>query len=153
MDIINLHHVKAQLSRLLDDVARGNEKTLAKNGKPVARLLSLKTAKRVPPYGLLKVKLKLRTGFDDPLLDDVVAGILGPQARAVRMLLDTRRSFGSRWVASVQRARSGRGLSRRRRFMFQWLRFRWLPSSMRWAKSTAIHVNSKTLLARSALKS
>lgn len=50
---------------------------LAKNGKPMARLSPLKPVKRVLPYGLLKGKLKLRAGFDDPLPDDVIAGFLG----------------------------------------------------------------------------
>ena len=77
MDIINVHDAKTHLSRLLDDVARGKEVMLAKNGKPMARLSPLKPAKRVLPYGLLKGKLKLRAGFDDPLADDVIAGFFG----------------------------------------------------------------------------
>ena len=77
MDIIDVHDAQTHLSRLLDDVARGKEMMLAKNGKPIARLSPLKPTKRVLPYGLLKGKLKLRAGFDDPLPDNVVAGFLG----------------------------------------------------------------------------
>ncbi len=38
----NVHEAKSHLSRLLDRVSRGEEVIIAKAGKPVARLVSVK---------------------------------------------------------------------------------------------------------------
>lgn len=37
--IVNVHEAKTHLSRLLDEVAQGNEIVVAKAGKPCARLV------------------------------------------------------------------------------------------------------------------
>lgn len=38
---VNLYEAKTQLSRLVDEAAKGNEIVIAKNDKPVARLVPL----------------------------------------------------------------------------------------------------------------
>jgi hypothetical protein len=38
---------------------------------------SLNTKRKALPYGLLKGKMKVKAGFDDPLTDDLIAGIAG----------------------------------------------------------------------------
>ena len=40
MATVNVHEAKTQLSRLLAQVEAGEEVTIARNGKPVARLVS-----------------------------------------------------------------------------------------------------------------
>ncbi|HLB38407.1 MAG TPA: type II toxin-antitoxin system prevent-host-death family antitoxin [Gemmatimonadales bacterium] len=40
-DVVNVHYAKTHLSRLLERVRRGAEITLAKAGKPVAKLVPL----------------------------------------------------------------------------------------------------------------
>ena len=41
---VNLYEAKTQLSRLVEEAAKGEEIVIAKNDKPIARLVSLKKA-------------------------------------------------------------------------------------------------------------
>ena len=74
---VNIHEAKTHLSRLLERVSDGEEIVIAKAGKPVARLSSVDAKRKALPYGMLKGKLKIRAGFDDPLPDDFVAALEG----------------------------------------------------------------------------
>ena len=74
---VNIHEAKTHLSRLLERVSDGEEIVIAKSGKPVARLSSIDVKRKALPYGLLKGKLKMRAGFDDPLPDDFIAALEG----------------------------------------------------------------------------
>lgn len=50
--VVNVHAAKTHLSRLLDDVAAGEEVILAKAGRPIARLVPIEqTAQR--PLGFV----------------------------------------------------------------------------------------------------
>jgi prevent-host-death family protein len=42
---VNLYEAKTHLSRLVDEAAKGNEIVIAKNDKPVARLVALGTGR------------------------------------------------------------------------------------------------------------
>jgi prevent-host-death family protein len=44
---VNLYEAKTQLSRLVEEAARGEEIIIAKNDKPLARLVGLAKAKRL----------------------------------------------------------------------------------------------------------
>lgn len=44
---VNLYEAKTHLSRLVDEAAKGNEIIIAKNDKPVARLVALAKPKRL----------------------------------------------------------------------------------------------------------
>ena len=72
---VNIHEAKTHLSRLLERVSDGEEIVIAKSGKPVARLSSVDAKRKALPYGILKGKLKIRAGFDDPLPDDFIAAL------------------------------------------------------------------------------
>ena len=74
---VNIHEAKTHLSRLLERVSDGEEIVIAKSGKPVARLSSVDAKRKALPYGILKGKLKIRAGFDDPLPDDFIAALEG----------------------------------------------------------------------------
>ena len=74
---VNIHEAKTHLSRLLERVSDGEEIVIAKSGKPVARLSFVDGKRKALPYGLLKGKLKIRAGFDDPLPDDFIAALEG----------------------------------------------------------------------------
>lgn len=65
MTAVNIYDAKAQLSKLVARAEAGEEITLARNGKPVARLVPLgrRTASRVP--GALKGQIVIRDDFDD----------------------------------------------------------------------------------------
>ena len=67
MKTVNIHQAKTQLSRIVEEVAAGEEVIIAKAGKPVAKLVSLKTAPSKRQLGILQGKLTLRPDFDAPL--------------------------------------------------------------------------------------
>jgi prevent-host-death family protein len=69
MKTINVHQAKTQLSRLLEEVAAGQEVIIAKAGKPVARLVSLRVASKKRQLGILEGKLTVSPDFDAPLPD------------------------------------------------------------------------------------
>ena len=67
MKIVNVHQAKTHLSRLLDAVTAGEEIIIAKNGKPVARLLPFVSAGQRRKPGSLKGKIRISEDFDAPL--------------------------------------------------------------------------------------
>jgi prevent-host-death family protein len=62
---VNIHEAKTHLSRLLERVQAGEEITIAKAGKPIARLSGIheRPARRVPGND----KIVIHPNFDDPL--------------------------------------------------------------------------------------
>lgn len=73
MQTINIHEAKTHLSRLLEQVAGGDEIIIAKAGKAIARLVPLDAAPKKRQLGLLKGKLNVPDDFDAPLTDDDLA--------------------------------------------------------------------------------
>ncbi len=77
MRMVNVHEAKTHLSRLLEEVAAGEEIVIAKAGKPVARLL-LYAPKREPRQpDLLKGQIWIAEDFDDPLPEEIMAAFRG----------------------------------------------------------------------------
>ena len=74
---LNIHAAKTHLSRLIEDVAEGEEVVIAKAGKPVARLVPIGKAPGKRTLGMLKGRLKVPRNFDTPLPDDVIAAFEG----------------------------------------------------------------------------
>lgn len=70
MKTINIREAKTHLSRLLEQVAEGEEVIIAKAGKPIARLMPLEAPPKKRQLGLLKRKLNVPDDFDAPLTDD-----------------------------------------------------------------------------------
>ena len=70
MQTINIHDAKTHLSRLLEQVAGGEEIIIAKAGKAIARLVPLEAPPKKRQLGLLKGKLNVPDNFDAPLPDD-----------------------------------------------------------------------------------
>lgn len=56
---VNLYEAKTQLSRLVDEAAKGKEIVIAKNGKPLARLVSMTSGARRKKRKLGGSKLRL----------------------------------------------------------------------------------------------
>jgi prevent-host-death family protein len=73
--VINLYEAKTHLSQLVERASRGEEITIAKAGTPMARLVPIPAAPRVP--GALKGKIRIAADFDAPLPDDVLSGFSG----------------------------------------------------------------------------
>jgi prevent-host-death family protein len=68
---VGVHEAKTHLSRLLDDVAAGEEVLITRRGEPAARLVALRTsAPRV--FGIDRGRLVIPDDFDAPLDDDVL---------------------------------------------------------------------------------
>ena len=61
---INIHQAKTHLSRLIEDVASGNEVLIANGGRPMARLVPLGRDDSPRRPGLLKGKLRISEEFD-----------------------------------------------------------------------------------------
>ena len=69
MVTVNVHEAKTHLSRLLSDVEAGEEVVIARNGKPVARLVRCeRDGKRQP--GTLKGKISIDERFFEPLPEE-----------------------------------------------------------------------------------
>lgn len=75
MDSVNIHEAKTHLSRLIERVEKGEEILIARNGRPVARLVRAEQVERVP--GSLRGRIHLSDDFDDPLPDDIQAAFDG----------------------------------------------------------------------------
>lgn len=62
---VNVYEAKSQLSKLLEQVENGDEIIIARNGRPVARLVPLqrRTSPRVP--GAWKGKVWMADDFDE----------------------------------------------------------------------------------------
>ncbi len=64
---INLYDAKTHLSELVERAAAGEEITIAKAGKPLARLVPLERRKPLRSPGALKGKIWIAPDFDDAL--------------------------------------------------------------------------------------
>ena len=77
MRMVNIHTAKTHLSRLLEEVAAGEEIVIAKAGKPVARLLTYAPRQEPRQPGLMKGKIWIADDFDDPLPEEIMAAFRG----------------------------------------------------------------------------
>ncbi|MFQ5789975.1 MAG: type II toxin-antitoxin system Phd/YefM family antitoxin [Acidobacteriota bacterium] len=75
METVNIHKAKTHLSRLLERVEQGEEIVIARNGKPVARLVPVPGRPRRP--GRLKGRIRLTPEFDAPLPQALEAAFRG----------------------------------------------------------------------------
>ena len=73
MQTVNIHEAKTQLSRYVDQAAAGEEVTIARAGKPVARLVPLQAAKNSRQLGLGKALYQLPVNFDNMQTDAIQA--------------------------------------------------------------------------------
>jgi prevent-host-death family protein len=77
MRTVNIHAAKTHLSRLVDEVAAGEEIVIAKAGKPLARLVPFATDREPRRPGLMKGKLWIAEDFDEPLPEEILAAFRG----------------------------------------------------------------------------
>ena len=73
MKIVNIHHAKTHLSRLLRAVQAGEEVVIARRGQPVARLVALNPPKPARKPGGLKGRIRIGADFDAPLPTNLAA--------------------------------------------------------------------------------
>jgi prevent-host-death family protein len=71
MKTVNLHAAKTHLSRLVDEAVAGQEVVIAKAGRPMVRLVPVRTGRRTG-FGELKGRIAIAGDFDAPLPDDLL---------------------------------------------------------------------------------
>lgn len=64
---INIHQAKTHLSRLVERVESGEEITLARAGRPVARLVPYRAHREPRRAGLWQGRVSISPDFDAPL--------------------------------------------------------------------------------------
>lgn len=69
--IYNMHDAKTQLSRLAERAAQGEEIVIARNGRPLARLVPLERPRKPIEFGFWKGKVRMSDDFDAPLPPDI----------------------------------------------------------------------------------
>jgi prevent-host-death family protein len=72
MKTVNLHAAKTHLSRLVDEAVAGEEVVIAKNGKPLVKLVAMSAGVKRKGFGALKGKIRIADDFDAPLPDSVL---------------------------------------------------------------------------------
>ena len=65
MKIVNLYEAKTHLSRLVDEAQSGEEIVLARNGKPVAKLVPVEQCKPSDAFGMDRGKIWIAPDFDE----------------------------------------------------------------------------------------
>ena len=75
--VVNIHEAKTHLSRLIDQVAAGQEIIIARAGRRVARLVPLDAGARTKKLGGLKGLIKVPDDFNAPLDGRIVATFEG----------------------------------------------------------------------------
>jgi prevent-host-death family protein len=66
----NMHEAKTQLSRLAERAAKGEEIVIARNGRPLARLVRVEERKP-RTLGIWKDQVWTSDDFDDPLPSEI----------------------------------------------------------------------------------
>ena len=79
MSTVNVHEAKTHLSRLLRRVQSGEEIVLAKNGRPVARLVPMPGAAKRREPGHARGQFTMSDDFDAPLPDDILDAFEGKE--------------------------------------------------------------------------
>lgn len=73
---LNLYEAKTRLSALVDQAAAGAEIVIAKNGRPMAKLVPVRAERRRKP-GSARGRIRMSADFNAPLPKHVLAGFLG----------------------------------------------------------------------------
>ncbi len=67
MTQVNIHEAKTHFSKLIKKVINGEEVIIAKGNKPVAKLVSFKTAKPTRKLDTAKGQVWISPDFDKPI--------------------------------------------------------------------------------------
>ncbi len=73
MKTVNIHEAKTQLSKLLEEVAKGESFIIAKAGKPVAKVTAVNApvGSQVRRLGFLAGQISVPDDFDDMGRDEI----------------------------------------------------------------------------------
>ena len=81
MKQVNVHEAKTQLSKLLRQVATGEEVSIANRGVPVARLVPVSSSKPKRNLGAYGNTIKIADDFDAPLPNSILDAFEEVQSR------------------------------------------------------------------------
>ncbi len=76
-ECVNIHEAKTHLSRLIERVEAGEEITLARAGRPVARLVPLEHRTQPRKIGLLRGQIELADDWDSAATNEQIARLFG----------------------------------------------------------------------------
>ena len=77
MQTVNIHDAETHFSMLVDAAANGEEITITKDGKPVAKMGPIHGDQAPRRFGGLKGIVTIAEDFDAPLPVDLIAGFDG----------------------------------------------------------------------------
>jgi len=72
---VNIHAAKTHLSRLVERAEQGEETVIARNGKPVARLVPYRAERKPRQPGYWRGRVRILPGFDEA--DEEIARLFG----------------------------------------------------------------------------
>ncbi len=68
--VVNVHDLKTNYSKYLEQVIAGNEVLLGKHGKAIAKIVPLTGSANEPrKLGMLQGKLRMSDDFDEPMVE------------------------------------------------------------------------------------
>lgn len=67
---IAVAEAKSHLSELIRAVAEGEQVVITRSGKPVAQLVAPPTSTRVVRFGMMRGKIRMSPGWDDPISEE-----------------------------------------------------------------------------------
>jgi prevent-host-death family protein len=76
-EVVNVHAAKTHLSRLLERVEAGEEITLARAGRPIARLVPYRSLRQPRRAGSLRGKVWFAPDWDSPEVNEEIARDFG----------------------------------------------------------------------------
>jgi prevent-host-death family protein len=72
---VNIHAAKTHFSRLVERAEQGEETIIARNGRPVARLVPYQGERQTRQPGYWRGRVRILPGFDE--VDDEIARLFG----------------------------------------------------------------------------
>jgi prevent-host-death family protein len=72
MKVVTIHAAKTHLSRLIEEVAGGQDVVIARGKDPVARLVPIKPQKKGRVFGAMRGRAKVDRRFFEPLPDEEI---------------------------------------------------------------------------------
>ena len=76
---VNIHEAKTHLSRLVERVEAGEEITLARAGRPVARLVPYIAGRKPRKLGIWKGRAWVDPRWDSPEVNQEIADLFDPR--------------------------------------------------------------------------
>lgn len=74
---VNMHEAKTHLSRLVERVEAGEEIVVSRAGRPVAKIVPIRTSHARREPGSLRGRIHLADDFDAPLHEEVARAFRG----------------------------------------------------------------------------